>query len=65
MVRQLAPLVRFDGYHVLADVTGVPTCTTTSSRSCSRAPPPKNWHKPETRLLKPWARTVVSVWVLL
>ena len=24
MVRQLAPLVRFDGYHVLADLTGVP-----------------------------------------
>ncbi len=24
MVRQLAPLVRFDGYHVLADVTGRP-----------------------------------------
>ena len=24
MLRQLAPLVRFDGYHVLADLTGVP-----------------------------------------
>ena len=24
MLRQLTPLVRFDGYHVLADVTGVP-----------------------------------------
>ena len=24
MVRQLAPMLRFDGYHVLADVTGVP-----------------------------------------
>ena len=24
MVRQLMPMVRFDGYHVLADVTGVP-----------------------------------------
>ena len=24
MVRQLAPLLRFDGYHVLADLTGVP-----------------------------------------
>ena len=24
MVRQLAPMVRFDGYHVLADLTGVP-----------------------------------------
>jgi len=24
MIRQLAPLLRFDGYHVLADLTGVP-----------------------------------------
>ena len=24
MVRQLLPMVRFDGYHVLADLTGVP-----------------------------------------
>ena len=24
MLRQLTPLVRFDGYHVLADLTGVP-----------------------------------------
>ena len=24
MVRQLTPLIRFDGYHVLADITGVP-----------------------------------------
>ena len=24
MIRQLTPLVRFDGYHVLADLTGVP-----------------------------------------
>ena len=24
MLRQFAPMVRFDGYHVLADLTGVP-----------------------------------------
>ena len=24
MLRQLTPLVRFDGYHILADLTGVP-----------------------------------------
>ena len=24
MIRQLAPFVRFDGYHILADLTGVP-----------------------------------------
>ena len=47
MVRQLAPLVRFDGYHVLADVTGVPDLY-------HRIKPtllgllPNRWGRPET-----------------
>ncbi len=64
MVRQLAPLVRFDGYHVLADVTGVPDLY-------HRIKPtllgllPTRWNHPETTVLKPWARAVVTVWVLV
>ncbi len=64
MVRQLTPLVRFDGYHVLADVTGVPDLF-------QRIKPtllgllPWRWRHPETTILKPWARAVVSVWVLV
>lgn len=64
MLRQLAPLVRFDGYHVLADLTGVPDLY-------SRIKPmllgvlPWRWGDPEARLLKPWARLVVTVWVLV
>ncbi len=64
MVRQLAPLVRFDGYHVLADVTGVPDLY-------HRIKPtllgllPSRWNHPETTVLKPWARAVVTVWVLV
>jgi putative peptide zinc metalloprotease protein len=64
MVRQLTPLVRFDGYHVLADVTGVPDLF-------HRIKPtllgvlPWRWKHPETRILKPWARAVVTIWVLL
>lgn len=64
MVRQLLPLVRFDGYHILADATGVPDLF-------QRIKPtllgllPWNWGKPENRVLKPWARAVVSVWVLV
>ncbi len=64
MLRQLAPLVRFDGYHVLADLTGVPDLY-------HRIKPtllgllPNRWSSPEARVLKPWARTVVSVWVLV
>jgi putative peptide zinc metalloprotease protein len=64
MARQLAPLVRFDGYHVLADVTGVPDLF-------QRIKPtllgllPWRWGKPETQVLKPWARAVVTLWVVL
>ena len=64
MIRQLAPLVRFDGYHVLADVTGVPDLY-------SRIKPtllsvlPWRWGDPKARLLKPWARVVVTLWVLV
>ncbi|MGN6300023.1 MAG: hypothetical protein ACTHN8_02905, partial [Angustibacter sp.] len=64
MVRQLAPLVRFDGYHVLADVTGVPDLY-------HRIKPtllsllPRHWNDPEAKVLKPWARAVVTTWVLV
>lgn len=66
MVRQLLPLVRFDGYHILADATGVPDLF-------QRIKPtllgilPWNWRKPEpeAQALKPWARTVITAWVLV
>ncbi|WP_411374201.1 hypothetical protein ACLH0K_14215 [Arthrobacter sp. MPF02] len=64
MVRQLLPLLRFDGYHILADTTGVPDLF-------QRIKPtllgllPWNWGKPEGRVLKPWARAVVTLWVLV
>ena len=64
MLRQLTPLVRFDGYHILADVTGVPDLF-------QRIKPvllgllPWRWRDAEARVLKPWARAVVTLWVLL
>ncbi|MEY9951495.1 hypothetical protein [Leifsonia sp. EB34] len=64
MVHQLLPTVRFDGYHVLADLTGVPDLF-------QRIGPtllgllPWRWRLPESRTLRPWARAVVSVWVLV
>ncbi len=64
MVQQLTPLVRFDGYHVLADVTGVPDLF-------HRIKPtllgllPWRWRDPEAGVLKPWARAVVSIWVIV
>jgi len=64
MLRQLTPMVRFDGYHVLADVTGVPDLY-------HRIKPtllgllPSRWDDPASKVLKPWARAVVTAWVLL
>jgi putative peptide zinc metalloprotease protein len=64
MVRQLTPLVRFDGYHVLADVTGVPDLFHRIKPTLLGALPWR-WGDPEARLLKPWARVVVTLWVLV
>lgn len=64
MVRQLAPLVRFDGYHVLADVTGVPDLYQ-HIRPTLLGLLPHHWGRREDQVLKPWARAVVSVWVLV
>ncbi|ULE32315.1 hypothetical protein [Mycobacterium sp. IDR2000157661] len=64
MVRQLTPLVRFDGYHVLADLTGVPDLY-------GRMKPtllgmlPWRWRDPQARELKWWARIVVTAWVIV
>ena len=64
MLRQLTPLVRFDGYHVLADITGVPDLFH-RIRPTLLGLLPWRWHHPETRALKPWARAVVTLWVLI
>ncbi|MCW2819919.1 MAG: hypothetical protein JWR42_2706 [Marmoricola sp.] len=63
MVRQLTPVVRFDGYHVLADVTGVPDLFH-RIRPTLLSLLPWRWRSPEAQVLKPWARAVVSLWVI-
>ncbi len=64
MVRQLLPLVRFDGYHILADATGVPDLFQRIKPTLLGLLP---WRRtePAAQALKPWARTVVTVWVLV
>jgi putative peptide zinc metalloprotease protein len=64
MVRQLMPMVRFDGYHILADATGVPDLFQRIKPTLLALIP---WRRtdPEARLLKPWARVVVTIWVLV
>ena len=64
MLQQLTPLVRFDGYHVLADLTGVPDLFHRIKPTLLGALPWR-WGDPEARLLKPWARTVVTLWVVV
>ncbi len=63
MLRQLLPLVRFDGYHVLADVTGVPDLFQRIGPTLAALVP---WRAtpPAAQALKPWARAVVTLWVL-
>jgi putative peptide zinc metalloprotease protein len=64
MLRQLAPLVRFDGYHVLADLTGVPDLFHRIGPTL-RSLLPGRRRAPEAAALKPWARAVVTAWVLV
>jgi putative peptide zinc metalloprotease protein len=64
MVQQLLPLLRFDGYHLLADLTGVPDLYH-RIRPTLLGLLPHRWSDPENRVLKPWARAVITVWVLI
>ena len=64
MIRQLLPLLRFDGYHVLADLTGVPDLYQRIGPVMTGLLPGRR-HQPEATALKPWARAVVVAWVLL
>ncbi|MEW1954729.1 hypothetical protein [Terrabacter sp. NPDC080008] len=64
MVRQLAPMVRFDGYHVLADLTGVPDLASRIGPTL-RSLVPGREPEPRATELKRWARAVVTAWVLV
>ena len=63
MLQQLIPVVRFDGYYVLADLAGVPDLFSRVGpvlRSLRPGRPPD----PRVRDLKPAARRLVTGWVL-
>ena len=64
MVQQLMPTMRFDGYHVLADLAGVPDLYQ-RIRPTLAGLLPHRWSDPSNRLLKPWARVVITAWVLV
>jgi putative peptide zinc metalloprotease protein len=62
MLRQLAPVIRADGYHILADLTGVPDLFQHIKPTLAGLLP-TNWGKPQP--LRPWSRWVVRAWVLI
>ena len=64
MVQQLLPLLRFDGYHVLADLAGVPDLYH-RIRPTLLGLLPHRWKAPENKVLTPWARAVITLWVLV
>ncbi|MBW4718074.1 hypothetical protein [Saccharothrix obliqua] len=64
MAHQLAPVVRYDGYHVLADLTGVPDLFRHIKPTLLGLLPLRR-HRAAAGVLKPWARAVVTTWVLV
>ena len=64
MVQQLLPLLRFDGYHLLADLAGVPDLYQ-RIRPTLLGLLPHRWRSSENRALKPGARALITLWVLV
>ena len=62
MVKQLSPIIRADGYHILADATGVPDLYAHLGPTVRRLLP---GHRREPSALTGGARLLVTVWVLV
>jgi putative peptide zinc metalloprotease protein len=62
MVKQLSPVIRADGYHILSDATGVPDLYAHIGPTLRRLVP---GHRDEPSALTGRARLLVTVWVLV
>ena len=62
MVKQLSPIIRADGYHILSDATGVPDLFSHMAPTLRRLLP---WRRHEPSALTGWARLLVTAWVLI
>jgi len=62
MVKNLSPVIRSDGYHILADATGVPDLYAHIGPTMRALLP---WKKREPSALTGRARALVTVWVLV
>jgi putative peptide zinc metalloprotease protein len=63
MVQQLLPVVRLDGYYILADMVGVPDLYGRIQPILKGLLPGR--HDPRAKQLRPAARRIITVWVLL
>jgi putative peptide zinc metalloprotease protein len=62
MVKQLSPVIRADGYHILSDWTGVPDLYSQMGPTLRRLIP---GHRQEPSALSGKARVIVTLWVLI
>ncbi|MFN2389944.1 MAG: hypothetical protein ABR575_10130 [Actinomycetota bacterium] len=63
MLYNLMPFLRLDGYHAISDLTGIPDLFGRIKPTVKGLAPWKE-APPQVTELKPWARAVVTVWVL-
>jgi putative peptide zinc metalloprotease protein len=64
MLRQLLPFVRFDGYHILADLTGVPDLFAHIKPTLLRLIPRRRRTR-QPGALRPVAAAIVTLWVVI
>jgi putative peptide zinc metalloprotease protein len=64
VLQQLLPLLRFDGYYVLSDLTGVPDILS-RVKPILRSLVPRRTPEPRVQELKPWVRIVVTAYLLV
>jgi putative peptide zinc metalloprotease protein len=62
MVKNLSPVIRSDGYHILADATGIPDLYAHIGPTLRRLVP---WRRSEPSALRGRARALVTLWVLI
>jgi putative peptide zinc metalloprotease protein len=64
VLQQLVPVLRFDGYYVLSDITGVPDILGRVGSILKSLLP---WRRSDDRVreLKPWVRIVVTLYVIV
>lgn len=64
IAHQLLPIVRLDGYYIIADATGVPDLFA-RIRPILTSMVPGRKPDEQVRVLKPWVRVAVTAWVLV